>query len=408
MPKKTPNNQQFSVQQSALSKALNICSKALSDNRIIPAYEMFLFRTNGNALHVSSCDGQILIETSIETMEQLPKIDLMIPGRDLLDYISKSDNELLTFGIETEITPEVREMQTHPMSGDPYEVVTPGKTVYNLHINGKSSKSSLPCENGEDFPTIQINPVSEFTIPAADFSEMLNKTMFAISNDQLRPSATGLNISVNNGRITCTSLNFDIVATYTFDIPGLDELPETSFIIPKKALQQIQGLNPTGIISFQISKSAISLSFGDVRATGLLIDERYPDYLSVTPNANHINFVTSRTALLKSLKRILGFSDSGKFIKMDVGTDIVILTADNLDYKKRATETIPGMLDTGSDGIVIGVSGEYLISILNTLKSDEVWFSMSEPNRAMIITDGVKHVNPGKENLVLLMPLMIN
>lgn len=399
MAKKT-NSKTFTVQQSTLNKALSIASKALSDGKIIPIYEMFLFAISPGKLDISACDGRIIISTQCEIQTSIADFRICIPGRKLQDYIAKSVNELLLFEIETVIIPA--EMAINPHTELEYEKVAE-QTSYHILIKGTSGKCSIPCEPGEDFPKISNTDPRDFILSAESLSQMVNRVMFAVSEDQLRPAATGVNFRINPGMVTCTALDFNMVSTFTTP-SDLDF--EANFIIPKKALQQILALNPIGELSLSISKSALSVNWGLIKTTLLLIDETFPDTLAVTPTDNHIDFVTSRSALINSLKRVLPFSDVGKLVKLNISESALLLTAENLDYSEEASEMIPGAMANG-EPILIGANGEYLLDILNSFSRDEVWISMSNNRRAMIFTDGSRHVNPDKENLVLLMPLFI-
>lgn len=393
----------FTAHQSALNKALSICSRALNDNNILPINSMFLFDIQANKLTVSAFDMRIIISTECEISGSL-NMKLCVPGKKVLDYASKSANEVLTFIIETHIIPEVRETIIHPQTDEPYESVTPERISFSLTIKTTSGKCTIPCELGEDFPKLPNNPDKTFSLPSEDFLEMLYKTMFAISDDQLRPSATGVNFRIEPGKITATALDFNQVSTYTLSA----ELNfDADFIMPKKALQQIQSLSPIGTLEMSVSKSALSVSWGFVKTTSLLIDEKFPDYLSVTPVNNHIDFVTSRSVLINSLKRLLPFTDITNMVKLIVSANSLLITAENIDYSEKATETIPGALANG-EPIVIGCNGEFLIGILNSLTDDKVWFSFDTPRGAIIITESEKHINPSKENLALLMPVFIS
>jgi len=400
MAKKPTTNPSFTVQQSTLNKALSICSKALGDSKIIPINEMFLFVISPGKLQIEACDMRIVIATEIEINTSIQDFRICIPGRKLQDYIAKSVNELLLFEIEKNIIPA--EMAINPHTETEF-IKSPEQIELHLLIKGAHGKCSIPCEPGEDFPKISNIDPREFTLPAGALLQMVNRVMFAVSEDQLRPSATGVNVRIEPGKVTCTALDFNMVSTCT----AQSELDfDANFIIPKKALQQIIALNPVGDLSLSISKSALSISWGLIRATLLLIDEKFPDYLAVTPIDNDTDFVTSRSGLINSLKRVLPFSDIGKLVKLNICTDLMHITAENIDYSEEASETIPGAMANGQE-LLIGANGEFLLEILNSMSTDEVWFSFSTPRRAMIITDGSRHVNPDKKNLCLLMPILI-
>lgn len=390
---------QLTIQQSPLNKALQICSRALSDNNILPINAMYLFDIDKNKLTVSACDMRISISTSID-IQCLEVFKIAIPGKKLADYIAKSANELMAFEIEKHIIEESREMKIHPVSLIEHEVITPEQVSYSVTIKAQSGKCTIPCELGDFFPKMIHESIQSFTFASEDLLEGLYKTMFAISDDQLRPSATGLNIRICDGKIVFTSLNFDMVAMYSYDGPEID----ANFIIPKKSLQQIQSLSPTGNIAINLSKRAIDLNFNDISTTSLLIDEKYPDVLSITPIQNDIDLVTSRAALINSLKRILPFGDTCKLVKMNISINSLVLLAENIDFSEEASETIACVCN---ESILIGVNGNYLLDVLNSLTDDKIWFSFSNPKTAIIITECDRHVNPSKENMILMMPLFI-
>lgn len=405
---KPTHTQQFTAEQTTLTKALKTCSVCLSDNRIMPAYEMFKFAINGNTLTISACDGMASITSSIPIQSEIADLDLLVPGKEFADYISKSANEILLFDIDIYMIPEVRETKEHHMSGESYEAITPAQTSYSLVVKSSknpNNKAKFPCELGDNFPTIANESSNSFILKAEDLNEILYKTMFGISNDQLRPAATGLHISIEPGKLIGTSLNFDLVASHSISV-DLDFV-EANFIIPKKSLQQLQSVNPSGSLSVSPGKTSIKFIFSGIEYISLLIDEKYPDYKSVIPINNPTDFVTSRLDMIASIKRILPFSDAAKLLKLQVDKMSLSITAENIDYSKEASEFIMGAISNG-EPILIGAKGTYLLDILNSFVNDEVWFSFSEPNKAIIITDGKKHENPDKENLVILMPIFLN
>lgn len=402
MAKKLTTNPTFIVQQSTLNKALSIASKALSDGKIIPIYEMFLFAISQGKLDISACDGRIIISTQCEAQSK-SDFRICIPGRKLADYIAKSTNEMLLFEVESHIVPESRETVIHPVSEVSHEIITPEQISFSLLIKGTSGKCTLPIELGDDFPRIQNIDPKPFSIPAANLLDLMSKTMFAIADDQLRSSMTGLNVVIGDGKMVCSSTDAHRLSTFTADI---DTDESANIIIPKETLQKIQALNPIGLLDVSISKSAIDINWGLIKTTLRLIDETYPDYKSVLPTANHIDFVTSKVALIAALKRIIPFSDHMKLIQLNVSETSLLLVAENIDYAEQASETIPGVIANG-ESILIGTNGEYMLSVLNVLPGDEVWFSFSTYKGAMLITSKRRENTESKEDLFLIMPAMI-
>ena len=60
-------------------------------------------------------------------------------------------------------------------------------------INAGDGKYKLSGENGEDFPKIPVvENASSVNLAASVLAEAINKTIFAVSNDELRPAMTGV------------------------------------------------------------------------------------------------------------------------------------------------------------------------------------------------------------------------
>lgn len=296
----------FIAQQSTLSKTLAVCSKSLSTNSILPILDYFLFDIADNQLTISSCDLRIIISKSI-TVEAQGNFKLCLPGAKIRDYIAKCNNGPISF-----------------------EVVQHEASQSVLILSGES-KLNIPAEPGEDFPNITNDTPQPFTIEAADWLELMFKTMFAISDDQLRPAFTGLNIHIGGKKMTVMGTDGNRLAVYSLPI---DTDLTASFIIGKSELSKIQSLSPTGLINIGIGKTVVDFLFNDTRISARLIDEKCVDYLPVIPIANHINFSTSRMSLITALNRVKLFANLTKTIRLDISLDSLLITAENIDFSE--------------------------------------------------------------------------
>lgn len=382
---------QFTVQQSVLNEALRTCGRALSDNKIVPATEMFLFDLSQQSadLKISACNMQISISTEIALIDYFGGWGkILLPGKKLADYISKSNNEVLSFEIESHVKLD--------------EERSDYQTVHSILITTSTGKLSLPCENGEDFPVIKTDEdLQEFTIASPDFLEMLFRTLYAVSEDQLRPAATGLNLLSTETGLSVTGIMWNYIATYSFPII----LPNAiDIIIPKSTLQILQSMGLSGDILFGVCKRSIRMNFGQTVFTSLLIDETFPAFKHVIPTDNDKNFSCNRFDFIRSVKRITPFTDVSKLLRLKTGL-FSSLTANNDDMAEMATESLPGKFDGGD--FEVGLNSDQILAVLNSLTADTVNISFSTPKKAMIVTDGFLHEPGNRDNLVILMPVFI-
>lgn len=402
----TPSTRSITLNQSDLNRALNITGRALDTNRILPINEYYLFALAPNRLTIEACNMSVSIRTELTLLGNDLEFKIAIPGPKLRDYISKSKPEPIIFDFEENYVPEHQEEIKNEFSTEPQFRTIPEKISYSVRVKSSSNPKnncSIPCELGEDFPIISVAPITEFQLPAESLISVFNKTMFAIGENQLVPKTCGLNISILNGVVTYTGTDMHaVIATYSFDVP---DLPDADIIIPKKSLQLIQSLNPTGAIDIAIGKDAIVLAFNGIVFSARLIGEKYVDFKPVIPTGNEIEFVTSRPEMIQSLKRIMPFCDHGKLVKLNIGQSGLELIAENIDFNEEAKEQING--DLSGSPILVGANADYLMGILNSFITERIYFALNTNRTAIIVTDGVKHENPSKENLVLLMPIFV-
>ena len=184
--------------------------------------------------------------------------------------------------------------------------------------------------------------------------------------------------------------------------PGL----ETSFILPKKALNLLKSNLPQDDSATQVdfNESNAFFTFGDVSLICRLIDERYPDYQAVIPEENPNKLTINRTEFLNSIKRssIYGNKTTNQVNIKITGSELTI-HAEDIDLSNEAVERL-GCDYTGED-MEIGFNSRLLIEMLQNIRTPDIIIELSSPSRAGII---LPSENVENENLLmLLMPMMI-
>ncbi len=81
------------------------------------------------------------------------------------------------------------------------------------------------------------------------------------------------------------------------------------------------------------------------------------------------------------------------------------ISAEDTDFNNKANERLTCQFE-GED-ILIGFNSKFLIEMLGNLTTDEINISMSDPNRAGILTP-VASDNKDENILMLVMPVMLN
>ena len=368
----------FSVSSSDLLKQLQIAGGAIGSNPVLPILEDFLFNIEGNQLTISASDLETSITTSVEINSD-GNGTVAIPAKILMDTLKELPQQPITFTINED--------------------------NFGIEITSSYGKYRLAGENGQDFPQIpKADEVDSVNMPTNHLSQAIAKTLFATSNDELRPSMTGVFFEVDFNRLTCVATDAHKLVKYTFNDIGSEV--STSFIVPKKALTLMKGALPSGDeVRLSFNKANAFFSFGNVDLVCRLIDARYPDYNAVIPVDNPNMLTITRKDFLNSLKRIAIYANkTTNQVILNINEGSLTVSAQDLDFSNEATEQLTCTYE--GEPLTIGFNAKFLIEMLNVLEGDEIKMELSTPTRAGILlpTEEIE----GQDILMLVMPVMLS
>jgi DNA polymerase-3 subunit beta len=369
----------FIVNSSYLLKQLSNINGVITTNPVVPILENFLFEVDKTSLTVTASDLQTSMITEI-TIESKEKGSIAVPARILLDTLKNLPDQPVTFSID--------------------------ESTYSIEISSDNGRYKLAGENATDFPKV---PSVSNDFSAALSSEVLaravNNTIFATSNDELRPAMTG--VYVNLGEKSTTFVATDGHRLVRYRRTDIKSDNANSIIIPRKALNLLKATLPSENtdVSIDFNMSNAFFKFGNIRMICRLIDERFPDYENVIPSQNPIKMTISRTDLLGSLKRISIYANKTTHqVRLKITGSELQVSAEDLDFSNEANERLS--CEHEGEDIEIGFNAKFLIEMLTNLDTDQIKLNMSAANKAGVIIPAEKE--KGEDILMLVMPVMLN
>ncbi len=369
----------FIVSTSSLLRNLQMVNGVISTNTVLPILEDFLFSIEENSLTISGTD----LETSITTTMDIESREggkVAIPARILVDYLKTLPEQPLTISVDEE--------------------------TYAVDITTDRGKYKLNGENGSDFPRIPAaDNVSQITLPSGVLQKAINKTLFAVSNDELRPQMTGVYFQLNDEGITFVATDAHKLVRYKRLDGKADS--STSFIVPKKALNILKSNLPgeQAQVNISYNSSNAFFSFNNVQLICRLIDARYPDYTAVIPTDNPNKVSINRADFLNTLRRVMIFSNKTTHqVILKLNGNQMGVSAQDLDFANEANEQLDCQYD-GED-MEIGFNARFLLEMLNAMDNEEVQLELSTPTRAGILLP--TETDEGEDLLMLVMPVMLN
>lgn len=369
----------FIVSTSTLLKQLQAVSGALSSSTVLPILENFLFEIKDGNLTISATDLQTSMTTSL-AVEAKENGRIAIPSRILLDTLKSLPEQPIAFSIDD--------------------------STFAIEINAGDGKYKLSGENGEDFPKIPVvENASSVNLAASVLAEAINKTIFAVSNDELRPAMTGVYCQLSTSSLTFVATDAHKLVRYRRK--DAKAASTASFILPKKALNLLKSALPAEDINVSVEYNSTSafFKFGNINLVCRLIDERYPDYEAVIPQNNPNKLIIDRQAFLGSLNRVAIYANKTTHqVRLKINGSELNISSEDIDFANEAHERLTCQYD-GED-IEIGFNARFLIEMLKNLGSEEVVLEMSTPNRAGLLLPVAGDEN--EDVLMLVMPVMLN
>ncbi|WP_462264251.1 DNA polymerase III subunit beta [Mucilaginibacter sp.] len=369
----------FIVSTSTLLKQLQSVSGALSNSTVLPILENFLFEINDGNLKISATDLQTSMTTSlpVETQENGR---IAIPSRILLDTLKSLPEQPVSFSVDDR--------------------------TFGVEISAGDGKYKLSGENGEDFPKIpSVENASSVNLPASVLAEAINKTIFAVSSDELRPAMTGVYCQLSSNALTFVATDAHKLVRYRRT--DAHAASNTSFILPKKALNLLKSALPAEDVnvSVEYNNTSAFFKFGNINLVCRLIDERYPDYEAVIPQNNPNQLTIDRQAFLSTLSRVAIYANKTTHqVRLKVSGNELNISSEDIDFSNEAHERLSCQYE-GED-LEIGFNARFLIEMLKNLGSEEVSLHMSTPNRAGLLLPQDSDEN--EDVLMLVMPVMLN
>src|SRR5690606_29771279 len=252
-------------------------------------------------------------------------------------------------------------------------------------ISSDNGRYKLAGENATDFPRIAVVTEGDAVNLSSDvLAEAINSTIFATSNDELRPAMTGVYLNLSDTNTTFVATDGHRLVRYR----RVDVASDTnsSIIIPRKALNLLKATLPTMATNVNIEFNATNafFKFGNIQMVCRLIDERFPDYENVIPADNTNHMVISKNEFLSSLRRIAIYANKTTHqVRLKITGSELLISAEDIDFSNEANERLSCEHD-GED-IEIGFNAKFLIEMLNNISAKNVSLQLSTPNRAGLI-----------------------
>ena len=267
----------FIVSSSALLKQLQQISGVINANTVLPILEDFLFEVEKNKLTIVATDLETVMKVHLD-IEAKDSGKVCIPAKILMDSLKNIPEQPLTFNIDKN---------------------------FGIELTSDNGKYKVMGENPDNFPKEPVaDDANAFTMTSTALVTAINKSLFAVSNDDLRPAMTGVFFELDKKSLTCVATDAHRLVKYRrTDVT----CPKTdTFIVPKKPLNLLKSALPDNDDELNISYNSnhFFVKHGGTELVCRLIDARFPDYKVVIPVDNPYKLTVNKTDFQNALRRV--------------------------------------------------------------------------------------------------------
>ena len=368
------------LERAALLKALAHVHRVVERRNTIPILANVLLRAGDGGLKLQATDLDLeIVETTPAEVTQPGATT--VPAHTFYDIVRK-----LPDGSQVSLE----------MGGERGTLV----------IRAGRSRFTLQTLPDSDFPDLAAGELPvRFEIASADLRRLIDKTQFAISNEETRYYLNGIYLHVveQGGVSLLRAVATDGHRLARVEMPapaGAKGMP--GVIVPRKTVAEVQRLleDPEGQAAVELSPTKIRVSVGDVVLPSKLIAGTFPDYNRVIPTGNAKRLTVDRTEFSSAVDRVSTISsERGRAVKLSLGEGRLVLTVTNPD-SGNATEEIE--VDYDSDPIDIGFNSRYLLDIAGQLEGDTALIRLADPGSPTLVQD-----RDDAPALYVLMPMRV-
>lgn len=365
----------FVTEREALLEPLQLVSGVVERRQTLPVLANLLMVIKDGTMSLTGTDQEV--ELSAETtLENCEPGEVTVPARKLMEICRSLPEKAIIEG-------ELEENRVAIRSGQ-----------FRSHL------ATLPVV---EFPNVEMEQgQAEFSMPAGKLRELIDRTSFAMAQQDVRYFFNGMLLEVENGIIRVVATNGQRLATSYLD-DGLASDEKLQFIIPRKGIFELGRLiGDAGEATVELQFSPNHMRATCARATLItkLIDGTYPDYGRAIPSAGDKVLTADRREVREALSRTAILSNEMyRNVRLLIEPNKLEMHANN-PLQEEAEETVS--VDYNGGGLEIGFNVGYLIEALSAMAGDKVKMVFSDGKSAALISDP-----EDDKSLYVISPMML-
>ncbi|OFL63799.1 DNA polymerase III subunit beta [Facklamia sp. HMSC062C11] len=356
----------FTINRSKLIQELSNVQRAIPGKTSMEILLGIKLNLTSNGLYLLGSDSEISIESFINVNKEDAHLKIeetgsvVLPARLLNDIVKKLASDEVKIEVETD---------------------------YVTKISAANAEFKIIGINAEDFPHLPtIEEQSQIILPAAQLKKVIDQTIFSASNQELKPSLTGLYLAIDKDQLTAVATDSHRLSQRKLLLENQNLSGITPMILPKKTVKELARVVPDyADIKMTIASHQVVFQFENITVYSRLIDGTYPDASRLIPtefntevvlNAQYFSGAMDRASLMshEGKNNIVQLSIEDQHVELKVlGAEIGNVT-EEIEYQELVGENIK-----------ISFNPDYMNEALKSFGDQTICLQLISPVRTMLL-----------------------
>lgn len=369
----------FSIDKQNLSESLKKFQGILEKNPVVPIASSLLCEAKDDELVISATNFEvgIIVRKSLPVAE---KGTIVVDGQKFSEIINQLP--------EGDISIERKD--------DGWITIKHGK---NIHFN-------LAVLSDEKIPPIKVDEKLRYgEIEAQILSDLIKKTIYAVSDDRTRDVLRGILIEGEKNSVKMVATDGHRLALVEKEgVFGKGVDLKKGTIVPKKGAKEIrrlaQELKDDAVVKMGFSDKNITITEGGETLIVRLIEGQFPDYTIAIPKENTIKIGVKIRMIVDTLKRVtLLTEEETKVVKFLCRDGVMVVSSKKLGVGE-ATEEMD--IEYRGETVEFGLNSRYVLDVMNTMDGEDAVIEVKDGQTPVLFKE-----KGNDRALSIIMPMML-
>lgn len=365
------------IKKDSFQKLLRWTQGIVEKKTTMPVLSNVLLETNGKNLQVVATDLEIAVAAEQEA-EIKREGKAVVNARSLYEIVKEAPEEAI-------------------------HLTTKGESI---EISSGKARFKILGMNPTEFPTLpNLKAKGDTKIKLEDLEEMIEKTFYAVSNDEARRTLNGLYlvkvVEGDKSSLRIVGTDGHRLAYDERDLSGKWKEGK-GIILPRKGIGELKKLlsDGEGDLTASVDDKVALFHRGPVSLMLRLIDGEFPAYDQVIPKKVEKIVSVPKQGLLGALRRAaILTSDQGRGVRFSFSSGIMEVKAEHPDLGEVHEEL---SIDYKGGSFQVGFNPRYLLDVLSVLEDEKVILELKDEVSPCVIRSEFD-----RGFLALIMPMRI-